>query len=139
VEPRKSRYLSRSVACWRARIRVLERLRTTRGLTLAVQADNGPELRGRTLDHWAYEHGVQLQFIEPGKPVQNTHIESFNARLRDECPNEHVFLTLDDARQASRDLLSVRTLCLRGPSGDSKLSAYSQSRGRNLSCVHLTE
>jgi hypothetical protein len=63
VEPRKSRYLSRPVACWRARIRVLERLRTTRGLTLAVQADNGPELRGRTLDHWAYEHGVQLQFI----------------------------------------------------------------------------
>src|SRR5271156_147965 len=65
--------------------RVLERLRTTRGLPLAIQADNGPELRGRTLDQWAYEHGVRLQFIEPGKPVQNAHIESFNARLRDEC------------------------------------------------------
>jgi putative transposase len=78
--------------------RVLERLRTTRGLPLAIQADNGPELRGRTLDQWAYEHGVRLQFIEPGKPVQNAHIESFNARLRDECLNEHVFLTLDDAR-----------------------------------------
>jgi transposase InsO family protein len=47
--------------------RVLERLRTTRGLPLVIQADNGPELRGRTLDQWAYEHGVRLQFIEPGK------------------------------------------------------------------------
>ena len=78
--------------------RVLERLQTTRGLPLVIQADNGPELRGRALDQWAYEHGVRLQFIEPGKPIQNAHIESFNARLRDECLNEHVFLSLDDAR-----------------------------------------
>jgi putative transposase len=78
--------------------RVLERLRTTRGLPLVIQADNGPELRGRTLDQWAYEHGVRLQFIEPGKPIQNAHIESFNARLREECLNEHVFVSLDDAR-----------------------------------------
>ena len=79
--------------------RVLERLRTTRGLPLVIQADNGPELRGRALDQWAYEHGVRLQFIEPGKPIQNAHIESFNARLREECLNEHVFVSLDDARR----------------------------------------
>jgi putative transposase len=78
--------------------RVLERLRTTRGLPLVIQADNGPELRGRLLDQWAYEHGIRLQFIEPGKPIQNAHIESFNARLREECLNEHVFVSLDDAR-----------------------------------------
>jgi hypothetical protein len=42
--------------------------------------------------------GVWLQFIEPGKPIQNAHIESFNARLRKECLNEHVFVSLDDAR-----------------------------------------
>ena len=78
---------------------VLEQLRTTRGLPLVIQADNGPELRGRVLDQWAYEHGVRLQFIEPGKPIQNAHIESFNARLREECLNEHVFVTLDDARR----------------------------------------
>src|SRR5271166_3664927 len=53
---------------------------------------------GRSLDQWAYEHGVRLQFIEPGKPIQNAHIESFNARLREECLNEHVFLSLNDAR-----------------------------------------
>jgi putative transposase len=63
-----------------------------------IQADNGPELRGRVLDQWAYDHGVRLQFIEPGKPIQNAHIESFNARLREECLNEHVFVSLDDAR-----------------------------------------
>jgi putative transposase len=78
--------------------RVLERLRITRGLPLVIQADNGPELRGRVLDQWACEHGVRLQFIEPGKPIQNAHIESFNARLREECLNEHVFVSLDDAR-----------------------------------------
>lgn len=78
--------------------RVLERLRGERGLPLVIQADNGPELRGRILDQWAYEHGVKLQFIAPGKSIQNACIESFNARLREECFNEHVFLSLDDAR-----------------------------------------
>jgi putative transposase len=78
--------------------RVLERLRTARGLPRVIQADNGPELRGRVLDQWAYENGVRLQFIEPGKPIQNAYIESFNARLREECLNEHVFVSLDDAR-----------------------------------------
>jgi putative transposase len=78
--------------------RVLERLSIDRGLRLVIQADNGPELRGRILDQWAYEHGVKRQFIAPGKPIQNAYIESFNARLREECFNEHVFLSLDDAR-----------------------------------------
>ena len=78
--------------------RVLERLRSRRGLPTVIQSDNGPELRGRVLDQWAYENGVRLQFIEPGKPIQNAYIESFNARLREECLNEHVFVSLDDAR-----------------------------------------
>lgn len=51
------------------------------------------------LDQWAYERGVKLQFIEPGKPIQNALIESFNSRLREECLNEHVFVSLDDARR----------------------------------------
>ena len=78
--------------------RVLERLRSRRGLPTVIQSDNGPELRGRVLDQWADENGVRLQFIEPGKPIQNAYIESFNARLREECLNEHVFVSLDDAR-----------------------------------------
>jgi Integrase core domain len=64
-----------------------------------IQADNGPELRGQVLDQWAYDYGVHLQFIERGKPIQNAYIESFNARLREECLNEHVFVSLNDARR----------------------------------------
>ncbi len=59
----------------------------------------GPEFRGRVMDEWAYASGVRLQFIEPGKPVQNAFVESFNSRLREECLNEQVFVSLDDARR----------------------------------------
>jgi transposase InsO family protein len=62
--------------------------------------DNGPELAGRAVDQWAYERGVRLRFIEPGKPVQNAFIESFIGRLRDECLNRHWFLGLADARRS---------------------------------------
>ena len=78
--------------------RVLERLNSVRGLPAIIQTDNDPEFTGRVLDQWAYERGVKLQFIEPGKPIQNAFIESFNSRLREECLNEHVFVSLNDAR-----------------------------------------
>ncbi len=52
----------------------------------------------KALEDWAYRRGVQLDFIRPGKPVENAHIESFNGRLRDDCLNVHQFLTLDDAK-----------------------------------------
>ena len=79
--------------------RVLERLHRGRGLPAVIQTDNGPEFTSRVLDQWAYAHSVRLQFIEPGKPIQNAFIESFNSRLREECLNEQVFLSLDDARR----------------------------------------
>lgn len=79
--------------------RVLQRLRVIRGgLPPVIQTDNGPEFTSRALDRWAYESGVRIQFIEPGKPIQNAFIESFNGRLREECLNEQVFVSLDDAR-----------------------------------------
>jgi putative transposase len=78
--------------------RVLDRLCETRGVPTVIQSDNGPEFTSRAMDQWAYKHGVRLQFIEPGKPIQNAIIESFNSRLREECLNEHVFVSLDDAR-----------------------------------------
>jgi len=78
--------------------RVLDRLGSAEGLPARITVDNGPEFAGRTLDAWAYQHGVQLDFIAPGKPVQNAYIESFNGRLRDECLNEHWFSTLAEAR-----------------------------------------
>ena len=80
-------------------VRVLERLRVTRGLPARISCDNGPEFRSRAIDAWAYQHHVQLHFIQPGKPVQNAHIESFNGRFRQECLNQHWFLSLPDARR----------------------------------------
>jgi putative transposase len=59
----------------------------------------GPEFTGLVMDRWAYERGVQLSLIQPGKPTQNAYIESFNGKLRDECLNENWFVSLWDARQ----------------------------------------
>ena len=63
-----------------------------------IQTDNGPEFTGHTLDAWAYKNRVKLFFIEPGKPVQNAHIESFNGKLRNECLNLEWFTSLREAR-----------------------------------------
>ncbi len=79
-------------------VRVLERLVRERGAPDEIVLDNGPELAGKALDQWAYERGVWLRFIEPGKPIQNAFVESFQGRLRDECLDRHWFLGLGDAR-----------------------------------------
>ena len=79
-------------------VRVLERLVLERGAPDEIVLDNGPELAGKALDQWAYERGVWLRFIEPGKPIQNAFVESFQGRLRDECLDRHWFLGLGDAR-----------------------------------------
>lgn len=78
--------------------RVLNRLQATIGLPRSIVVDSGPEFAGRTLDAWAYAHGVLLCFIRPGKPVENAYIESFNGKFRDECLNEHWFVSLADAK-----------------------------------------
>ena len=67
---------------------VLQRLIDTREKPAMLVTDNGPEFISRALDAWAYAHGIDLHFIEPGKPNQNAYVESFNGRLRDECLNE---------------------------------------------------
>jgi transposase InsO family protein len=78
--------------------RVMDRLALSRGLPKVVRTDNGKEFCGKAMVTWAYERGVQLRLIEPGKPNQNAYIESFNGRLRDECLNEHWFTHLLHAR-----------------------------------------
>jgi putative transposase len=60
--------------------------------------DKRPEFVSHGLDQWAHRRGVALQFIEPGKPVQNAHVECFNGRFRDECLNERWFVSLADAQ-----------------------------------------
>jgi putative transposase len=76
---------------------VLERLSETRGLPETITIDNGPGFTGKALDEWAYRHGVKLNFIRPGKPVDNAYAESFNGKLRDELLNREIFATLKEA------------------------------------------
>jgi len=81
-------------------VRTLERLRLQGRLPQCIRMDNGPEFTGKALDAWAHTHNVRLDFIRPGKPMDNGHIESFNGKMRDECLNQNVFLSLADARDS---------------------------------------
>ncbi len=80
-------------------VRVLERLRNEGRLPERIQVDHGPEFISLVVDQWAHEHGVALDFIRPGKPTDNGHIESFNGRFRDECLNQYWFVNLVEARE----------------------------------------
>ena len=84
-------------------VRELEWLLLTRGKPEAITVDNGPEFAGIVLDRWAYKNQVKLDFIRPGKPVENAYIESFNGKLRHECLNQHYFKTLEEARNKIGD------------------------------------
>lgn len=77
---------------------VLDQVATTRALPKSIVCDNGPEFAGKALDAWAHGRGISLDFIRPGKPVENAYIESFNGKFRDECLNSEVFLSLKDAQ-----------------------------------------
>jgi putative transposase len=79
--------------------RVLSEIGRFEGLPEIIINDNGPEFISNALDNWAYQRGVKLTFIRPGKPVENAYIESFNGRFRDECLNENWFLTVEHARR----------------------------------------
>jgi len=78
---------------------VLERVALVRGTPRVIRVDNGPEFTSKSLDQWAYAHGVELDFIRPGKPTDNATIESFNGKLRTECLNQNWFLSLVDAQE----------------------------------------
>ena len=65
--------------------------------------DNGSEFTSRPFDLWAWSKDIAIDFIRPGRPVENAHIESFNDRVRDECLNVHWFTGLDDARRKLED------------------------------------
>jgi putative transposase len=79
--------------------RLLDQAALIRGYPAAVRTDNGPEFTSRAFIAWTIEHRVRHLLIEPGKPMQNGYIESFNGRFRDECLNEHWFQTLGQARE----------------------------------------
>ena len=78
-------------------------LKLIRPLPEMIVCDNGPELTSQALDIWAYQNNVKLKFIQPGKPTQNAFVESFNGKFRDECLNQHWFLSLNHAKQEIED------------------------------------
>jgi len=80
-------------------IGVLNRLSRFHRKPAMIQVDNGSDFTSRALDAWAYREDVRLDLSRPGKPTDNAHIESFNARLRAECLNAHVFESLVDAEE----------------------------------------
>jgi putative transposase len=79
--------------------RVLEEIIAERGLPQTIRCDNGPELTSRHFLAWAIERKVELAYIQPGKPMQNGRLESFNGKLREECLNISWFQNLFDARR----------------------------------------
>lgn len=93
-------------------LRVLERLAETRGLPEAIRVDNGPEFLCDAVRRWCGRRHLRLDYIQPGRPMQNGHVESFNGKLRDECLNAHWFTTLRQARNIieywRRDFNQVR-------------------------------
>jgi putative transposase len=80
-------------------VQILEGIVKEHGKPKTIQVDNGPEFISKDVDLWAYWNHVKLDFSRPGKPGDNAYIESFNARFRLECLNEHWFLSLEDARE----------------------------------------
>ena len=79
--------------------RYLDELAAIHGYPEELVHDNGPELTSRAMFEWSQRTGVKQRFIEPGKPIQNAYVESFNGQFRDECLNEHGFANLAEARQ----------------------------------------
>lgn len=80
--------------------RLLDQAAVFRGYPRVVRTDNGPEFTSRAFMGWAQTHGIRHILIQPGRPMQNGYIESFNGKFRDECLNEHWFETLIQARDA---------------------------------------
>lgn len=84
-------------------VRVLERLAAMGRQPQRIVVDNGPEFASKAVDQWAAQRGVSLRFIDPGKPMQNAYIESFNGKFRDECLSQHWFISLEEARWVSEE------------------------------------
>ena len=110
----------------------LERIRREGCCPQMITVDNGSEFVSRKLDEWAFVNGVQLDFIKPGRPIENSFIESFNGRLRDECLNVNVFHSIEEAREELEEWrIDYNTQRPHGSLGDLTPCEYAE-RFRNL-------
>lgn len=82
-------------------IRVFEHLQRDRGLPQILRTDNGPEFLGDAFTQWAKTNGMAIRYIQPGKPNQNAYIERFNRTFREDVLDPHLFLRLEDVREAA--------------------------------------
>jgi len=78
---------------------VLNRIALFRGLPKEILTDNGSEFTSNIMNEWAYDHKVEHIFTDPGRPMQNGYIESFNGKLRAECLNQHWFRNIPEAKE----------------------------------------
>lgn len=78
---------------------VLNMIAIFRGLPQEILTDNGSEFTSNVMNAWAYDHKVDHIFIDPGKPMQNGYIESFNGKFRAECLDQHWFRNLSEAKE----------------------------------------
>jgi putative transposase len=86
-------------------VRTLQQLEAWRGLPKAIRLDNGPELTSQYLAEWCQDKGIELRFIQPGKPNQNAFIERFNRSYRTEVLNNWLFTSLDEVREITHQWL----------------------------------
>lgn len=82
-------------------VRVLDLLKSQRGVPKAIRVDNGPEMTAQAFADWCSENNVRIDYIEPGKPNQNAYIERFNRSYREEVLDPHIFSTLSQVRDLS--------------------------------------
>ena len=88
-------------------VRILDQIANWRGFPARIRFDNGPELTALAVAEWAEENGVELEFIKPGKPMQNGFIERFNRSYREAVLNMYIFETLDEVRIETEKWLGV--------------------------------
>ena len=88
-------------------VRVLDRIKSWRGLPEAIRCDNGPELISRAFMLWCARNNVEIKYIQPGKPNQNAFIERFNRTYREEVLSAYLFADLDQVREITDEWMST--------------------------------
>jgi len=91
-------------------IRTLERVILDRGKPNIIRTDNGPEFTSKDLELWARDHEIQIQFIQPGRPMQNGYIERFNRIYRESILDAYLFFELDQVRTLTEEWMDEYNL-----------------------------
>lgn len=91
-------------------IRVLERVIEQQGKPVAVRVDNGPEFTSKDFELWAKEREIKIQFIQPGKPMQNGYIERFNRLYREAVLDAYLFFDLYQVKQLTEEWMEEYNL-----------------------------